>query len=72
MYTPAAVTIARVVADFPVILIQISIFDVIMYFMCGLTPTAGRFWIYYLFTYVTTIAVTSLYRMDDAPIPRSS
>ncbi|KXT14830.1 hypothetical protein AC579_4072 [Pseudocercospora musae] len=62
-YRPSAVGIARVVADFPVILAQVLLFGIIMYFMTNLTVTAGRFFIYLLFVYLTTILLTALYRM---------
>ena len=68
-YRPSAVSIARVVVDFPVIAIQVGIYGIVMYFMCGLTITAGRFWIYMLFVYVTTIVITALYRMFAAVSP---
>jgi ATP-binding cassette subfamily G (WHITE) protein 2 (SNQ2) len=52
-----------VVADFPVILVQVCLFTIIMYFMTGLDVDAGKFWIYFLFVYVNTICITALYRM---------
>ncbi|KAI4716566.1 putative ABC transporter [Aureobasidium sp. EXF-10727] len=62
-YRPSAVSVARVVADFPVILVQVCLFTVIMYFMTNLDVDAGKFWIYFLFVYVNTICITALYRM---------
>lgn len=62
-YRPSAVSIARVVMDFPVLAVQVCIFGVIMYFMTSLDVEAGKFWIYMLFVYVTTIMLTALYRM---------
>lgn len=62
-YRPSAVTIARVVMDLPVILVQVIIFGIIMYFMTNLTLSASQFFIYMLFVYITTILLTSLYRM---------
>ncbi|KAH6646514.1 ABC-2 type transporter-domain-containing protein [Truncatella angustata] len=62
-YRPSAVAVARVIQDFPVIAVQVCIFGVIMYFMTSLDVDAGKFWIYMLFVYVTTINLTSLYRM---------
>lgn len=59
-YRPSAVSLARVVADFPVILVQVCIFSVIMYFMTGLDVDVSKFWIYLLFVYTTTISVTAL------------
>ncbi|KAG9684475.1 putative ABC transporter, partial [Aureobasidium melanogenum] len=62
-YRPSAVSAARVVADLPVILVQVCLFTIIMYFMTGLDVNAGKFWIYFLFVYVNTICITALYRM---------
>jgi ATP-binding cassette, subfamily G (WHITE), member 2, SNQ2 len=63
LYRPSAVTIARVIMDFPVLLPQVSVFAIIMYFMCNLDADVSKFWIYWLFIYITTLAITSLYRM---------
>ncbi|KAK0948558.1 ATP-binding cassette transporter snq2 [Friedmanniomyces endolithicus] len=68
-YRPSAVSIARVVTDLPVILVQVLIFGTIMYFMCNLDITAGKFFIYMLFVYLTTILLTSLYRMFASVSP---
>lgn len=62
-YRPSAVVIARVITDLPVILIQVIPFAIIMYFMSSLDVEAGKFFIYFLFVYVTTILLTALYRM---------
>lgn len=62
-YRPSAVAVARVIQDFPVIAVQVCIFGLIMYFMTSLDVDAGKFWIYMLFVYVTTINLTALYRM---------
>jgi len=62
-YRPSAVSLARVVMDFPVIFVQVVIFGVIMYFMCNLDVEVSKFWIYLLFVYITTMMLTALYRM---------
>lgn len=62
-YRPSAVSVARVVTDIPVILIQVILFGVVMYFMTGLDVDVSKFWIYMLFVYITTICITALYRM---------
>ena len=62
-YRPSAVVIARVVVDLPVLFVQVCIFGIIMYFMTGLDIEAGKFFIYMLFVYITTIMLTALYRM---------
>ncbi|SPO02034.1 probable ATP-binding multidrug cassette transport protein [Cephalotrichum gorgonifer] len=68
-YRPSAVSLARVLLDFPVIAVQVAIFGLTMYFMTSLTVDAGRFWIYMLFVYTTTIMITALYRMFASVSP---
>ncbi|KAI9823558.1 MAG: hypothetical protein M1819_001165 [Sarea resinae] len=68
-YRPSAVSIARVVTDFPVILAQVIPFSIIMYFMTNLDVDVSKFWIYMLFIYITTMCITALYRMFAALSP---
>lgn len=68
-YRPSAVSVARVVVDFPVVLVQVCIFCLIMYFMCSLDVEAPKFWIYLLFVYTMTMTLTALYRMFAALSP---
>ena len=62
-YRPSAVSLARVVLDFPVVGVQVGIFGLIMYFLTGLDVDVSKFWIYMLFVYTTTLMVTAMYRM---------
>ncbi|CAJ2513218.1 Uu.00g013370.m01.CDS01 [Anthostomella pinea] len=62
-YRPSAVSIARILLDFPVILVQVCIFGLIMYFMTNLDVVVSKFWIYMLFIYINTMMLTALYRM---------
>ncbi|KAF1838619.1 ABC transporter-like protein [Decorospora gaudefroyi] len=62
-YRPSAVVIARVVQDFPLLLAQVIPFSIIMYFMTGLDVSVSKFFIYFLFIYITTFCITTLYRM---------
>lgn len=62
-YRPSAVSIARVVVDFPVIFAMVAVFTIIVYFMTGLDVDVSKYWIYALFVYTTTFCITSLYRM---------
>ncbi|KAF2753895.1 ABC drug exporter AtrF [Pseudovirgaria hyperparasitica] len=68
-YTPSAVSVARVITDFPMIFFQVVIFGIIMYFMTSLDVDVSKFFIYLLFVYITTICITSLYRMFAALSP---
>ncbi|GAM89927.1 hypothetical protein ANO11243_079670 [Dothideomycetidae sp. 11243] len=68
-YRPSAVVIARVVSDFPILLVQTVVFGIIMYFMNSLDVDASKFWIYLLFVYISTICLISMYRMFAALSP---
>lgn len=68
-YRPSAVSIARIVVDFPLIFCMVVIFTVIVYFMANLDVDVSKFFIYLLFVYTTTICITSLYRMFAALSP---
>ena len=68
-YRPSAVAIARVVLDLPVLLVQVIIFGIILYFMTNLDVDVSKFFIFELFVYTTTISITALYRMFAALSP---
>lgn len=68
-YRPSAVSVARVIADFPLILVQVILFTIIMYFMTNLDRDVSKFFIYFLFVYTSTISITALYRMLAALSP---
>ncbi|KAL2203403.1 hypothetical protein CC79DRAFT_1279575 [Sarocladium strictum] len=68
-YRPSAVALARVVLDFPVLAIQVMIYGIIVYFMTGLVVEAGKFFIYMLYVFTTTIVITALYRMFASVSP---
>jgi ABC-type multidrug transport system ATPase subunit len=68
-YRPSAVSLARVLADLPILVAEVVIFGLIMYFMTGLDVDAGKFFIYMLFVYTTTLCLTALYRMFAAVSP---
>ncbi|KAH6678280.1 ABC-2 type transporter-domain-containing protein [Halenospora varia] len=68
-YRPSAVVISRVLQDFPLVLVMVIPFAIIMYFITGLDVDASKFWIYFLFIYITTLCITSLYRMFAALSP---
>ncbi|KAF2139372.1 uncharacterized protein K452DRAFT_275615 [Aplosporella prunicola CBS 121167] len=65
-YRPAAYAIAQAVCDVPLILIQVTIFDVVVYFMSNLQRTASQFFISLLFLYVLTSTMYSFFRAIGA------
>ncbi|KAI2673433.1 hypothetical protein DTO027I6_9237 [Penicillium roqueforti] len=68
-YRPSAVSIARVIVDFPFIFSMVVPFTIIVYFMTGLDVSASKFFIYFLFVYTNTFCITSMYRMFAALSP---
>ncbi|KAL1962345.1 hypothetical protein VTN77DRAFT_9758 [Rasamsonia byssochlamydoides] len=65
-YHPAAFCIAQITADIPVIIFQVSIFSVVLYFMVGLTATASAFFTYWILLIATTMCMTALFRAVGA------
>lgn len=59
-FHPAAFCIAQIAADIPVILFQVSVFSLILYFMVGLTTDAGIFFTFWIIVVATTF-VSFLY-----------
>ena len=55
LYHPAAFCIGQIAADIPVILLQITIFALILYFMTALTMTAAAFFTYWILLFATTM-----------------
>jgi len=62
-YRPSAVTLARALVDLPVLLMQVVVFGILLYFMTGLDLNPGKFFTQLLFMYVTTFCITAMYRM---------
>ncbi|OQD91051.1 hypothetical protein PENANT_c001G09277 [Penicillium antarcticum] len=65
-FHPAAFCIAQIAADIPVLLFQISMFGLVVYFMVGLTMSAGAFFTYWIIVFTTTMAMTALFRAVGA------
>lgn len=61
-YRPAAYAIAQTVVDIPLVLVQVFIFDVIVYFMSGLGRTASQFFISLLILWAITMNMYSFFR----------
>ncbi|CAL5875268.1 uncharacterized protein PFLUO_LOCUS9572 [Penicillium psychrofluorescens] len=66
LYHPAAFCIAQITADIPVLLFQISVFSLVLYFMAGLTMSAASFFTYWILVFATTMCMTALFRAIGA------
>jgi len=62
MYHPAAFHIAQVILDVPILLVQVILFSVITYWMYGLQPDAGKFFIYVFTIFITAMCLTAFFR----------
>ncbi|RKP37262.1 ABC-2 type transporter-domain-containing protein, partial [Dimargaris cristalligena] len=62
-YHPSAQYFAQTVADFPMYLIQIVVFTVILYWMVGLQAEAGKFFFFLLVLFFTALCLTALFRL---------
>ncbi|KAF2423406.1 hypothetical protein EJ08DRAFT_596084 [Tothia fuscella] len=61
-YRPSAYAIAQTVVDVPLVLIQVFIFDVVVYFMSNLQRTASQFFISLLILFIITMTMYAFFR----------
>ncbi|KAI4120948.1 MAG: hypothetical protein LQ338_006657 [Usnochroma carphineum] len=61
-YRPSAYAIAQTVVDLPLVLVQVLIFDIVVYWMSGLGRTASQFFISVLILFVQTLSMYSFFR----------
>ncbi|KFY13726.1 hypothetical protein V492_03073 [Pseudogymnoascus sp. VKM F-4246] len=61
-FHPAALCIAQIATDIPVVLFQVSVFCLVLYFMVGLTMTAGAFFTFWAVVVATTMCMTAFFR----------
>lgn len=61
-YHGSAFVIAQVLSDIPVVLVQISHFSIVVYFMTGLRVSAGAFFTYWVVIFATTLCITAMFR----------
>lgn len=66
LFHPAAFCLAQIFVDVPVVLFQVSIFSLILYFMVGLTPSAGAFFTFWVIVVATTMV--SAERLRDGAL----
>jgi len=61
-YRPSADALATVLVDIPVKFGLAVFFNIVLYFMAGLAVTAGQFFIFFLVVFVTTLAMSMIFR----------
>lgn len=81
LFHPAAFCIAQIAADIPVLLFQISLFSLVLYFMVGLTMSADIFFTYWVLLLAVSMVrnghmphalahLANTEKVYDGPIPR--
>ncbi|RGP59651.1 hypothetical protein FLONG3_11122, partial [Fusarium longipes] len=61
-YRPSADALASVLVDIPVKFVIAVCFNIILYFLAGLALTASQFFIFFLFVFITTLAMSMVFR----------
>jgi ATP-binding cassette subfamily G (WHITE) protein 2 (SNQ2) len=61
-YRPSAFVIAKMITDIPNIILQVSIFSIVYYFLIGLQTDAGKFFTFWVITVISALMLTALYR----------
>ena len=69
LYHPAAVCVAQIIADIPILAFQVTQFGLVLYWMTGLKATAAAFFTYLATTFITALSMTSFFRLIGAAFP---
>lgn len=69
LYHPAAISVAQIAADLPILLFQVTHFGLVLYFMVGLKTSAGAFFTYLVINFFTAMSMTALFRLIGAAFP---
>ncbi|KAI0009296.1 ABC-2 type transporter [Xylariaceae sp. FL0662B] len=65
-YRPSAYALAQTVVDIPLVLVQVVLFDVIIYWMAGLAATPSQFFISILILWTVTMTTYAFFRALSA------
>lgn len=65
-YKPTAFCVATALTDIPVVMAQVTIFSLILYFMANLQLAAGKFFTFWIIVNVNNLAFLQLFRMVGA------
>ncbi|KAL1796346.1 hypothetical protein ACET3X_004886 [Alternaria dauci] len=63
MYHPYIDALATMISQYPIKIVNIMLFTVIVYFMADLKKEAGPFFLFVVFTYLTTVTMTAWFRI---------
>ncbi|TKA81800.1 hypothetical protein B0A55_02142 [Friedmanniomyces simplex] len=66
LYHPAAFCIAQIAADIPILIFQVTVFALPLYFLTGLQATAAAFFTYWILLVSIAFCMTALFRAVGA------
>ncbi|PGH16168.1 hypothetical protein AJ79_01935 [Helicocarpus griseus UAMH5409] len=66
LYRPSAEAISSMLVDLPAKIIVGIVFNLILYFMANLRRTPGHFFIFFLFSFSTTLTMSNIFRSIGA------
>jgi ABC-type multidrug transport system ATPase subunit len=66
MYHPFIDALGSMFAEYPYKIVTVTLFDIVIYFMANLKQDAGAFFLFWLTTYLSTLAMSSYFRMIAA------
>ncbi|KAG2177325.1 hypothetical protein INT43_007982 [Umbelopsis isabellina] len=69
LYHPSAYYISQVIADFPLAVVQVIIFQLCVYFMIGLDLTAGKYFTFMIILIVTNMCMNGFFRFFGSISP---
>ncbi|TLD39431.1 ABC transporter [Venturia nashicola] len=68
-YNPAAFCIAQIASDIPILLFQVTVFSVVLYWMTALRATVAAFFTFWFVVYLIAFVMTAFFRMIGAAFP---
>ena len=66
LFHPAAFVFAQIATDLPILFVQVTQLALIVYFMVGLTASAGTFFTYWAVTFAVAMCMTAVFRAIGA------
>ena len=65
-YRPTAFCIANAITDIPVVMVQVTLFSLVLYFMSALQMNAGKFFTFWVISNASTLSFLQLFRAIGA------
>ncbi|PWW73362.1 hypothetical protein C7212DRAFT_235753 [Tuber magnatum] len=65
-YRPSALVLAKTLVDLPILMVQCSLYTIVLYFMASLEANAGKFFLNLLFVFTCTVCLTAFNRAVGA------